>query len=135
MTVAIVRQKLAERLETIEGLKAYAYPPNAISTLPCAFVEWAAEAANYEQPGNLTHWQFVIVLLLAVWDAETGYVEIDEYVEKTGAKSIKAVVEAATTGWDWVVVQRCRNLGPIQYRRSPQLFYGAEFVTAIGDTV
>lgn len=136
MTVAIVRAKLVERLEQIEGLTAFAYPPNAITKLPMCYVDWDADAANYEQPGNLTHWKFVIVLLLAEWTADAGYEAIDEYVDKTGAKSIKANVDAGTDGWDWVVVQRCRNLGPIQYRRGGgQVFYGGEFVVAVGDTV
>jgi len=134
MSIRTVRDKLKERLETIDGLTASPYPPNAIPRLPHAIVDWDAEAANYAQAGNATHWRFVILLLLAKFDAKRGYEGLDDYVEKTGDKSIKAQLELGSDVGDWVYVTNCRNPGLIEYRRAGQQFYGAEFIVLVGDT-
>lgn len=135
MTIATVRAKLKERLEQISGLTAYAYPPNMLGKLPCAIVDYEAQTADYEQPGNTTIWRFRVLLLVLAWEADKGFEALDDYLEKTGSKSIKANVEnnPSTVG-DYCVVQRCENAGPIKYKSGDQVCYGAEFVVEVGDT-
>ena len=134
MSLKTVRTKMAEKLGNINGLKAFAYPPNNLPQLPCAIVGLAPDAADYQEPGDTTIWRLFVLLLLASYDADKAYNEMDDYLEKTGEKSIKANLESGTDAADYVVVQRVQGVGPIAYRAPGQLFYGAEFVVEAGDT-
>ena len=133
MSLAVARTHLKDQLAGISGMTAYAHPPNSVEKLPCAIVDWDPRAAEYEHPGNLTKWHFIVLLLLSHWDATAAYGEIDDYIDKTGTKSIKANIEADWLSSDYAVVRGCRNVGAIQYRRA-EVMYGAEFEIEVGDT-
>lgn len=125
MTIANVRNKLELGLKQIAGLEVYKSPPNSVPKMPCAVLDWDRSAADYMHPGNITLWGFRLVLLIAKNEPEDAYKTLDDYIDKTGTKSVKAAIEGQTVG-SWAVVTNCENPGMITYMGSP--FYGAEFV-------
>jgi len=136
MSIRTVRDKLKERLDTIKGLNGHAYPPNRITKLPVAIVDYDAATADYQQPGGTAIWRFRILLLIANWEASMAYETLDDYIEKSGSKSIKAALEPSPNAvGDYCVVQNCENAGPIRYKAGEQIFYGCEFVVEVGDTI
>jgi len=131
MTIANVRDKLKVGLEQIVGLTVHKEPPNALPKMPAVIVDWDRSAADYMLPGNTALWGFRVVLLIAKNEGQEAYKSLDEYIDKTGTKSIKAAIEGQSVG-NWAVVTRCENPGMIVYMGTP--FYGAEFVVSCMDT-
>lgn len=131
MSISSVRDKLKVGLVQIEGLTVYKEPPNAVPRTPAAIIDWDRSAADYMQPGNTSLWGFRVVLLLAKKEGQEAYKSLDDYIDKTGTKSIKAAIESQTVG-NWVVVTKCENPGMIMYMGTA--FYGAEFIVSCMDT-
>jgi hypothetical protein len=131
MSIASVRANLANRIDQIEGMKGYAEPPNIIGEWPCVVIGNVLKA-DYQQPGNLTNWQFQVVLLVEpAKDASEAYPNLDVYIDKRGTKSIKAAIEGGGVG-DYAYVRTCDYAGIIIYKDTR--FYGAEFTVEVGDT-
>jgi hypothetical protein len=99
--------EIADELDTIAGLRVFAYPPDSI-TPPAAIVAYPEEIqfdATYDR-GADTLALPVIVAVGKVHDRNTRDL-VDAYCAGTGAKSVKAVVEAGTyTAFDTVRVDR-----------------------------
>ena len=137
MTIATVRTNLQRALETIPGLKGRVYitVPAALR-VPCAIMGLEpGMSANYLEPGNLVTWQFRVLLLVGKFNPQVGAEALDDYINKTGYKSVYARV---CSYWkdnslpDYSVVTRAENIGAIRYR--DQTFFGCEFVITIGET-
>jgi hypothetical protein len=107
MDVGDVMDEIADELDTIAGLRVFPYPPDSI-TPPSAIVAYPEEIqfdATYDR-GADTLALPVIVAVGKVHDRNTRNLVAD-YCAGTGAKSVKAVVEAGTyTAFDTVRVDR-----------------------------
>jgi hypothetical protein len=105
--VGDVMDEIADELDTIAGLRVFPYPPDSI-TPPAAIVAYPEEIqfdATYDR-GADTLALPVIVAVGKVHDRNTRNLVAD-YCAGTGAKSVKAVVEAGTyTTFDTVRVDR-----------------------------
>jgi hypothetical protein len=102
-----VMDAVATQLDTITGLRCFAYPPDSI-TPPAAIVSYPEELtfdATYDR-GADTMTLPVIVAVGKVHDRTTRDL-VAAYVDGSGASSIKAVLEAGTyTAFDTVRVVR-----------------------------
>jgi hypothetical protein len=107
MDLGNVMDQVATQLDTISGLRCFAYPPDSI-TPPAAIVSYPEELlfdATYDR-GADTLLLPVIVAVGKVHDRSTRNL-VDGYCAGSGASSIKAVLEAGTyTAFDTVRVTR-----------------------------
>jgi hypothetical protein len=107
MNLGNVMDAVAARLDTIAGLRCFAYPPDSI-TPPAAIVAYPEELAfdaTYDR-GADTVLLPVIVAVGKVHDRGTRDL-VAAYCTGSGASSIKAVVETGTyTAFDTVRVAR-----------------------------
>lgn len=95
MNLANVMDAVATRLDTIDGLRVFAFPPDSLSP-PAGWVAYPEEYTYDETYGrgmdrisNLG----VIVVVGKVSDRSARN-QIGEYVDGSGAKSVKAVLES-----------------------------------------
>lgn len=105
MNLADVMDQVAERLDTVEGLRCYAFPPDSI-TPPVALVDYP-EAYDYDA----TYGRGMDRITLPVWlvvgrpAAAATRDLLGAYADGSGARSVKAVLEAGTyTAFDAVRV-------------------------------
>lgn len=120
MNVQAVMAELATTLDTIPGLRVYAYVPKTVA-VPAAIVAWP-EAVEYDATMGRGSDIFRIPVLVVVSDvtARNAPTRLGEYVNGSGAKSVKAVLEAhAPTNYDALRVKSARmepmTVGTVDY--------------------
>jgi hypothetical protein len=96
MTIAGIRTALETALATISGLKAFDFAPNAINELPAAYVDIIDTAYHLDAGGDTVLTVEIVLLASRANGIEAAQSTIDEYIEKSGTKSIPAAIEAAT---------------------------------------
>lgn len=105
MIVSDLMDELATQLETISGLRCFAYPPDSL-TPPAAVVSYP-DVINYDATygrGSDTLTLPVMVLVGRPTD-RTARDLLSAYVDGSGSKSVKAVLEAGTyTAFDSIRV-------------------------------
>jgi len=99
MNLGDVMQELADRLDTIPGLRVHAYPPDKI-TPPAAVVTYP-DAIDYDSTyarggDRLT---LPVVLLVGRLSARASRAHIARFADGSGAASVKAVLEAASPAY------------------------------------
>lgn len=97
MNLGAVMQEIADRIDTITGLHVYAYPPDSINP-PAALVGYPDTYSFDETYGrgmDRISDLPVIVAVGKVSDRATRD-QITQYVDGSGATSIKTVVESGT---------------------------------------
>jgi hypothetical protein len=106
MILGDVMQAIADRIDTITGLRVYAYPPDvvqppaAIVTYPDAYTFDATYGRGMDRITDLP-----IVVLVGKVSDRASRDTITQYVNGSGATSIKTVVESGTyTAFDTVRV-------------------------------
>lgn len=105
MNVATVMDELAAQLDTISGLRVFAFPPDTF-TPPAGIVDFP-DTVTFDE----TYGRGMDSMVLPVW-VVVGRVSdratkknLAAYANGTGAKSIKAVIESGTyTAFDTVRV-------------------------------
>lgn len=106
MNLGAVMQAVADRIDTITGLRVYAYPPDDVA-VPAAIVGYPDTYTfdeTYRRGMDRIESLPVVVLVGQVSDRASRDT-ITQYVKGSGAASIKAVVESGTyTAFDTVRV-------------------------------
>ena len=97
MTISAVRSKLAAALETISGLRVYEDWPGQIAEFPAAIIRPMRGDWNTIIPRTARRdfWQISIYATLS-GGIEQAQQTLEDYLETTGAKSIKTVIEDYT---------------------------------------
>ncbi len=99
MNLAEVMQELADRLDTIAGLRVHAYPPDKI-TPPAAVVTYPDgidyDSAYARGADRLT---VPVVLLVGRVSARASRADIARFADGSGTASVKAVLEAAAPAY------------------------------------
>lgn len=98
MSIKGIRDNIKTALVVIPGLRVYDTVPDVLE-VPCAFVK--PMAGEYDMAGSASIWQprFEITLLVSrIGDVEESQDSLDDYIEPTGAASIKAAAEAGSYG-------------------------------------
>lgn len=129
-TLAQIRAGLQTRLQTITGLQTYAYLPT-VPQAPCAFVGSPRELTYHAAMGGVAEYVFSVwVLTNESKPSNAAQAELDEYVQPSGSKSIKAALEGTgpqTLGGivDDVVCDGL--LGYAIYGGDQAAYFGAQF--------
>lgn len=105
MNLGNVMQELADQIDTIAGLRAYAYPPDTINA-PAAVVTYPDSYtydATYGRGSDRL--ELPVVVLVGKVSDRASRDNLSRFVNGSGADSIKTVVEAGTyTAFDTVRV-------------------------------
>lgn len=129
MSLVAVRDELAKRLGTLDGLRVYPVPPDTVPELPAAIIQTGQPLAEYGRTlsGRDVTYTFAVLLLTKSGDDEQAWEELAAYLAPTGSGSVKATVETPTqTGpADWYRVLRATEGGPVTYRKTG--YWGAAF--------
>lgn len=96
MNLASVMQELATQLDTITGLRVHGYPADSISA-PAAVVTYP-DAYSYDATyaRGMDRLDIPVVVLVGKVSDRASRDKIGAYADGSGAKSVKAVVEAGT---------------------------------------
>jgi hypothetical protein len=127
-TVSAIRQGLAERANTIPGLRAYPTVLDQMNT-PCLFV-FGPERIRYDSTmaRGSDEFTFPLRLYVARVDEKGAQDRLDAYCSPIGDQSVKAAIEAdASLGGrvDFADVREARNYGP--YQSGQVTYLGVEF--------
>ena len=125
-----IRSGLASALDSIDGLRVYATPPESISEFPAAIVD--VRLVNYyPDPPNdcITGSREVLVLVSRPGDATEGWADVDAYASPSGGQSISAAVAADATRGGAVTTAQVAVLeqaGPVAWQGAA--YQGARFM-------
>lgn len=96
MNLAAVMDELAAELDTISGLRVYAYPPDNVA-VPAAVIGYPEEITYDVSMGRGTdHMVIPIFLLVGRLTDRTARDHLAPFMAGSGASSIKGVLRAAT---------------------------------------
>lgn len=96
MNLATVMQELANRLDTITGLRVHAHPPDKI-TPPAAVVTYP-DTYTYDQTyaRGMDRLELPVVVLVGKVSARASRDDLARFCAGSGAASVKAVLESGT---------------------------------------
>lgn len=96
MNLAAVMDEIGDALDTIAGLRVFAYSADRI-TPPAAVVGWP-DPLTYDQAfaRGADRIDLPIYLMVGRVDARSARDDLAAYLDGTGASSVKAVVDGAT---------------------------------------
>lgn len=114
MSLAAIREGMAENLQTIAGIRVYEEVPDS-PALPCAVIQ--LDTVNYDvafQRGA-TEYGFIVNLVVTRTTVRRAQRKLDEFIDD-GARSIKTAIESDSTlggsAFDTRVVE-VRNIAPV----------------------
>jgi len=99
MNLNTVADQLSARLDTIEGLRCFDYPPSSVAgAVPAAIVSYPERVdydMNYRRAADrIEQWPILIVVGKAT--DRTARERIYDYAAGSGTRSVKAVLESGT---------------------------------------
>ncbi len=97
-TVNQVATAIQTKLATISGLRTYNYQPEQI-TPPVAYPE-LTQVVYHRTMGNgtaLTQMEWLVHCIVGRYTDRTAHDLLDQYLSATGAKSVRAAIEADST--------------------------------------
>lgn len=93
-TLTQVRQALKTTLETIPGLRVYAFPKGSVSPPAAVIMPAEGEFLTY-RTSNVSHDLDLVVTVFVQWgDDENSTETLDAYLADSGTYSVYAAVEA-----------------------------------------
>jgi len=131
MTLATTRTGLKTRLETINKLKVFDRAPDSINQLPAAVIVPISGSYNYAMNMGILY-EFEVTVLVSRADAASGQKELDDYIDRSGAKSIYAAIDGDTTlggVCSESIVREFRDYGGFTYGGT--VYLGVKFIITI----
>jgi hypothetical protein len=128
MSLTAVRNGLAARLNTINGLRVYQTPPEIVPELPAAVLRAREPFAAYDQVMGAAdvRYSFEVLLLVSSGDEGQALADLEPYVSPTGNSSVKAAVDGDLGGnADYARVSGVPSVGRLTYHRTS--YWGASF--------
>lgn len=98
MNLADVMDEIGDRLDTIDGLRVFRYPPDGVPPVPAAIVTYP-DSYTYDETygrGMDRISSLPVVLLVGKVSDRTARDRITKYVDGSGPESVKAVLESGT---------------------------------------
>lgn len=135
MDLSGIRSGIQTRLKTITALakRAHALWPDQI-TCPAALVKpLALEFSQSFAQATLVTFEVILLAAPAQAGFERGQTALDDYLDETGASSIKAAIEGDLTlggTVDWVHVARWRDYGIVDVNGVE--YWGVTFDVEVG---
>lgn len=126
MILSDVMDELAERLGTIDGLRAYGWPVESVSP-PAGFVGYP-EAWDYDETmrRGMDRTVIPVAILIGNPDARSSRDRLSKYLDGAGSASVKSVLEAEDAGY--TSFDSCRVQGA---DIDVYALNGVEYLTAI----
>lgn len=87
---------IKDRLATISGLRAYASQPPQVNP-PLAFPIINSISYHKAMAGGLVLYDVSVILIVGRYDDNRAHDLLDDYISYSGAKSIRAAIEADQT--------------------------------------
>lgn len=130
MTLVEVRNELAERLSSLEGLRVYTAAPESAPELPAAIIQPGQPLAEYDRTlaGGDVVYGFRVLALARSGDDNEAWDEVSAYAAPSGPGSVKAAVETGageTSGADWFRVVRATEGGRTTFGKA--VYWGITF--------
>lgn len=127
-----IRDGIAARLQTIPDLQVYPRPPGSV-VVPAAVVRRRSTTFDVSMDGLVdTGWGVTVLVSFANTDVATG--ELDQYLDPSGASSIKAAIDSDPTLGGVVDYARVANAeGDRVLNYAGTDYLSVEFVIEIGD--
>jgi hypothetical protein len=113
-TIKEIREAIAARLDTIDGLHVYRNVPGTLN-VPAAVVY--GPEVDYDIAIETDEYRFSVVFYVSRTSESDGQDRLDDYLEPAGATSTKAAVEADVTlggKVDSVYVESVGEYGPVE---------------------
>ncbi len=95
MNISTVRERLAEAAASIEGLTCTGYVPDAVTEPHWYAGEVEIDVNNAMGRGGYDDARVTMRLLVSRGDDKAGQALLDEYLSRTGPKSIRLALNAA----------------------------------------
>lgn len=92
MQLSTIRAGLATRLATISGLRVEQFVPETANP-PCAFIGAPTVTFDDDFNGSCTV-RFPVLVLVSAADMKRGQDALDDYIDTTGSKSVRAALDA-----------------------------------------
>ena len=107
MNLGEVMQAVADRIDTIAGLRVYAYPPDTVNA-PAAVVTYP-DTYTYDATygRGMDRLELPVVVLIGKVSDRASRDNLSRYVDGSGAASIKQVLESGT----YTAFDSCRVTG------------------------
>lgn len=106
-----LREGLAERLDAVPGLRAYAHVPGQLSPPAVVVGEWSCEYDETLGRG-WDRWRFRARLVVAPTTDHSAERKLDSFFASSGVSSIKAALEADQTLGGRASTVRVARVGP-----------------------
>jgi hypothetical protein len=110
--LSAIRQGLADRLATIDGLRARDYIPDNIVP-PMAFVNPTQIQYDVDNARGLVQYTFTVSLFASRADSRSAQLTVDSYVSTSGLDSVKTAIEGDRTLGG--IVDTCRVTNVTNY--------------------
>lgn len=127
-TFSQVADALTSALATISGLRAFAYP-HPDPPVPCAVVVPGANELD-QTYGDLIEQTWTVRVLVGRGDDRDAAERLYEFLDPTGASSIKAVIEASAA-----VAAVCDDVAVTGFAEPAVFTYGAGLLLGVDFTV
>jgi hypothetical protein len=97
MQIVTVMDQIGDRLRTISGLRVFDFPPDSIQP-PAAVVSWPTISYDSVMARGADDATFPVHVLVGRVVDRSAQQQLALYLDGTGSKSIKTVIEAGTVG-------------------------------------
>jgi len=132
MSLAQMRQGLKARLETIAGLNVHDYAPAAV-TAPAAII--IPREGSYGAKGAKQLHTMVVQILVSLGRWNEAQKELDQYIDRSGAKSIETALETSVAGDQGLKMVRVAHYEAYGIKEYPpgsdKLYMGVDFVVEV----
>jgi hypothetical protein len=95
VNVVDVMDQLAEALDSIDGLRAFAYPPGSVQP-PAAVVSWPEVTYDATMARGVDQLLVPVFVLVATVEPRAARAALAPYLAGSGASSVKAALDGGT---------------------------------------
>ncbi len=93
MSVEAIREAISDRLDTIDGLAAFAYVPDSINAMPCAYPFPSGTDYDVTMAAG-AHWQtWTVEVVVNIASGKAAQIQLDGFIEPSGPLSVKEAIE------------------------------------------
>lgn len=90
--------EIADRLDTVDGLRVYRYPADSVQEFPAAIIrdDNRATLAEYRSTTPEAVYHLEVLVLVGLAEEQEAYEELEKYVSGDSASSVKALIDGAS---------------------------------------
>lgn len=130
MGLQAVMTGIGNALRTIGGLRVYDFPSDRVET-PAGVLSMPETPYDVTLGGRDDEWIFPLWILVAKADDKASFAEMVAYMDSTGAKSIRATIEADRTLGGACATVAVTNARPLYATIAGTEFLAVEFTLEV----